>query len=252
MGIEEYLDELVARIDTQLGTRLVGVWLFGSAALGDFDERRSDLDVQAVCSACVPLPERVQLAAALSRDALECPVRGLEFVLYSRDGLSDRGGPAFQLNLNAGPRMARHAGYSAAEEPRFWFILDVAIGRERARTLAGPAAREVFPRLPRSLILRALQEALTWQGRHDPTGVGAVLAACRAWAWAANGRWLSKAEAARWACERLDDPTAVTLALARRNDPTLPPLTPSQVGPVVRRAELAIDLARSDYSGAVT
>ena len=239
--IEAYLDELVFRLDARLGERLVGAWLFGSGALGDFDPRRSDLDIQAVSSEALPLRERRQLAAALSHEALPCPVRGLEFVLYSREGLATEREPAFQLNLNTGPGMTRHVGYTAAHEPRFWFVLDVAIGRDHGRTLAGPAASDVFPSLPRSLIFGALREALTWQRRHDRRGVGLVLAACRAWAWAAEDSWLSKAEAAAWAVERLDDPTPVTLALARRHDPTLPPLTTSQIDTVVTRAWLAID-----------
>ena len=37
--VEAYLEALVARVDAQLGTRLVGVWLSGSAALGDYDPR---------------------------------------------------------------------------------------------------------------------------------------------------------------------------------------------------------------------
>ncbi len=46
-----------------------------------------------------------------------------------------------------------------------------------------------------------------------------MLAACRAWAWAADGAWYSKGEAARWAQVRLDDPTPVVEAAARRPVP---------------------------------
>jgi hypothetical protein len=76
--------------------------------------------------------------------------------------------------------MTRHVGYAADDDPRFWFVLDVAVGREHASTLAGPSATEVFPVLPRRLILESLREALVCQHRHDPTGVQVVFAACRA------------------------------------------------------------------------
>ncbi len=239
--VEAYLAELVAAADAQLGSRLAGVWLFGSAALGDFDPDRSDLDVQAVSSAVLPVAERQLLAQALSHEALPCPVRGLEFVLYARDDLAGDLGPAFQLNLNTGSGMSHHVGYAPEDEPRFWFVLDVAIGREYGRSLIGPAASEVFPVLPRALISRALREALAWQQDHDPTGVSVVLASCRAWAWAVDGQWLSKADAAAWASQRLADPTPVAVALARRADPTRPALTASQVSTVKKRAELAIE-----------
>ena len=47
-AVDAYLAELVGRLRAVAGERLVGAWLVGSAALGDFDPARSDLDVQAV------------------------------------------------------------------------------------------------------------------------------------------------------------------------------------------------------------
>jgi hypothetical protein len=124
-----YLEELVVRLRGIAGDRLVGVWLMGSAALGDFDPGRSDLDVQAVTSERLPLAEREAIVAALGHEALPVPA--------------------------------------------------------------------------------SLAEALAFFAADDPGGAQLVLAACRAWAWAADGVWYSKSEAARWAQERLDDPTPV-------------------------------------------
>src|SRR5919205_1819791 len=98
--IAEYLSELTLRLEAQLGRRLAGAWLIGSGALGDFDRLRSDVDVQAVSTTRLARAELERLAAALSDPALRCPVRGLEFVLYACEDLSDPRGPAFQLNLN--------------------------------------------------------------------------------------------------------------------------------------------------------
>lgn len=238
--IAAYLAELVARVVAQLGDRLVGVWLFGSGALGDFDPRRSDLDVQAVSAVAPPVAERARLAAALSHEQLACPVRGLEFVLYGSDDLEREAGPAFALNLNTGPGMARRVSLSGDEDPRFWFVLDVAIGREHGRPLAGPAPAEVFPLLPRALIVAALREALAWHAANDPSGAQAVLAACRARAWAVEGRWLSKGAAAAWGREHLDDPAPVAAALALRLDPALPAIPASDVAAVLARTEDAL------------
>ena len=234
--VDAYLGELVARLRAALGDRLVGVWLFGSGALGDFDAARSDLDVQAVAIDALGLPERERLVAALSHEALPCPVRGLELVLYARDDLARASGPAFQLNLNTGPRMDRHVAFDPADDPAFWFVLDAAIGREAGRALTGPPAAEVFPPLPRGLVLAALREALAWHRDNDPSGAQAVLAACRAWAWAESGRWLPKGAAAEWAVARLEDPSAVVAALACRADPAAPPPEAEGVAAVVARA----------------
>jgi hypothetical protein len=113
--------------------------------------------------------------------------------------------------------MTQHEGFDPRAEPRFWFTLDVAIARERAHPLTGPPPSDVLPALPRALVLGALSDALDWYRANDL--VGAVLAACRAWAWATDGRWLSKGEAAEWASARLDDAGAIGWAVEARRDP---------------------------------
>ena len=181
----------------------MGAWLFGSGALGDLDPATSDLDVQVVTTVRLPRAEREQLAARVSHPELPCPVRGLELVVYARDDLADALGPAFQVNLNTGPRMAHHVAYDPSEDPRFWFVLDVAIGREAGRPLAGPPAAEVFPELPVPLVLDSLQQALAWFAANDRKGGQAALAAARAWAWVEEGRWLAKGPAAAWLTARV-------------------------------------------------
>jgi hypothetical protein len=200
--IAEYLSELTNRLEDRLGDRLVAAWLVGSGALGDFDLQRSDIDVQAVATTRLARPELERLADALSHDALPCPVRGLEFVLYAHEDLADPAGPAFQLNLNTGPGMDHHAGYDPNAEPRFWFTLDVAIARERSRRLTGARPSEVLPALPRALVLGAHRDAIAWYRAHSPDQ--ALVTACRAAAWAAEGRWLSKGEARRWMLDRVE------------------------------------------------
>jgi hypothetical protein len=236
--VRAYLRELTARLVAILDDRLVGAWVVGSGALGDFDVRRSDIDVQAVCATRPRRSELERLAALLSHDALPCPARGLEFVLYAQADLSDPRGPAFVLNLNTGARMCRHVGLDPEAEPRFWFTLDVAIAREHARALVGAPPAGVLPALPRALVAGALRDAVAWYGSRD--AAAAILALSRAWAWAADGRWLSKAAAATWAAARLDDPGPVRRALARRADPAAPGPTAGDVAALRRRVDSAL------------
>jgi hypothetical protein len=190
--LDEYVSELVRVLQARLGNRLVAAWQIGSGALGGWDPATSDVDVQAV-SAPLSRPELVQLAAALT--AVPCPVRGLEFVLYAEP-------PAFQLNLNTGPGMAHHEGYDPEAEPRFWFVLDLAIAREHAKPLVGPHPRELVGELD---VRPALRESLAWW--RDYGGEQALLAACRTLAWLETGRWLSKREAPAWFFDYLLDRT---------------------------------------------
>jgi|ERR671923_442010 hypothetical protein len=233
--VAEYLSELTLRLEAQLERRLAGAWLIGSGALGDFDALRSDVDVQAVSTMRLARPELERLAAALSHPALRCPVCGLEFVLYAREDLLDVHGPAFQLNLNTGPRMEHHVGYEPDAEPRFWFVLDTA-DHPRAR----PPPCGAFPHraaAPAAAAARAVRAArrARLDGGYD--GAEAVLAACRAWAWARHGRWLSKGDAAAWAAAQLPDPTPVAKALARRADPATSAPTASEVEAVLKPVE---------------
>jgi hypothetical protein len=197
----DYLDELVAVLRRRLGDGLVGAWLFGSAALGDFDPARSDVDVQAVATERLPERERRALADALA--AVPCPVRGLEFVLYAREDLAT---PTPQLNLNHGPRMGHRLDLEVPAGEWFWFTIDVAIGREHGRTLAGPPAGEVFPAPDDERIGAALRAGLAFHPAAAP----------RAWAWAAERRWLTKPQAERWAAERLGVQPPLTRAEAER------------------------------------
>jgi predicted nucleotidyltransferase len=186
-----YLDGLVEAISTV--AELDAVYLLGSAALGAYEEARSDVDVVAVTSRSLSLDERRTLAEAA--EAVPCPARKLELVVYPRS--SD----AWEINLNTG----EHVSFDTAEEPVFWFVLDRAIAEQHAVPLLGPAWGESFAAVPRESVLEALEQALAWQEQEDPLGRSSVLNASRAWCWLETGRWVAKQEAAQWLRERVRD-----------------------------------------------
>ena len=235
-SVAAYLRSVLAQLHAALGGELTGAWVVGSAALGDFDPARSDLDVQAVAARRPPRGTLVALVDAVER--LDCPVRGLELVLYAREDLADPLGPAYALNLNTGPGMERHVAFDPSEDPRFWFVIDVSIARQHAIALDGPQAATVFPEPPRALVVAALREALDWYDAHGGAPAQTILGACRTWAWATDGRWRSKGESARWARERLTDPGPVDRALAAREGGASPGA--QDVTPVLALARAAL------------
>jgi hypothetical protein len=161
-------------------------------------------------------------------------------VLYGRGGLSDPLGPAYQLNLNTGARMAEHVSFDPGEDPRFWFVLDVSIGREAGRALHGPAAASVLPRLAPRLVRDAARDSLEWHARHGSASE-AILGACRVWAFAGDGRWRSKTDAVGWARPRLRDPDPLDRALRLRAGELEPPIVPRDTEPVLAAARVALD-----------
>ena len=179
-----YLDELVTRLST--AADLHAVYLIGSAASGDYEHGRSDVDVIAVTKRSLTDGERRKLVGAA--ESLPCPARKLELVVYPLG--SDR----HEINLNTGEKVS----FDPADDPTFWFVLDLAIAEQNAVVLWGPPWQEVFEPVSHGAVLEALDRALDWQEENDPIGRSSVLNACRAWMWLETGDWRSKPEAAAW------------------------------------------------------
>ena len=216
--IAAYDAELVERLRGVLADELLAVYVTGSCTLGDYVHGRSDLDRIVVVRGPQPRERKEELVDRLRHESLPCPARGLELVVYSRSAVAVPGtGGAFELNLNTGPGMALHLAFGPADEPAHWFVVDRAIARDHARSLAGPPPGETFAAIPRRDLLAALAAALRWHDENrEVAGENTVLNACRAWRYAVEGTWSSKGEAARWARPRLADPSVVDAALARR------------------------------------
>ena len=188
--LAEYLDELVERVRRVLGGELVGVYLMGSAALGGYVHGRSDVDVTVVVRAPPERSVKEALVAAVRHEALPCPARGLELVVYARGHLD------LELNLNSGERMPFHATFEPGEDSPHWFVLDRAILATRGRALAGPPAAEILAVPSEEEILEALAVGLQWyRDRPEEPRDDAALNAVRAKAYLESDAWISKAEA---------------------------------------------------------
>jgi hypothetical protein len=139
--------------------------------------------------------------------------------------------------------MAHHVAFDAEDDPGFWFTIDVDIACSSAVPLIGPPAAGVFPALPRAQVAAAVLEGLDWWSTHSGTPTQTLLSACRSWAWAADGRWRSKSDGARWARTRLPDPSGVDAALrVRAGEPAEPP-GPEDAAVVVAAARAALRAA---------
>jgi streptomycin 3"-adenylyltransferase len=128
------------------------------------------------------------------------------------------GAAGYELNLNTGREMPFHLSLAPGDgEDEHWYGIDRAILREHARALLGPPAERVFVPIPRRVLLRLLAESTRW---HEQEGVArsddAVLNACRALRYAAEGVWSSKPEAGEWARSRVEDGALADDALAAR------------------------------------
>ncbi|HXD69390.1 MAG TPA: aminoglycoside adenylyltransferase domain-containing protein [Gaiellales bacterium] len=179
-----------------LGPALIGVYLHGSAALGDYDAARSDIDILAVCTAPLAAGDRARLGAALGSEALPCPAdAGLEFSLITAQAARDATpAPAYVLHgWDADGRLRPDDGAGDPDLPRHYAVV-----RADGVAIAGPAADDVFREVPRAELLGLVADELDWTaGNASPST--RVLTACRAWALSVDGRFRSKRDAAEWA-----------------------------------------------------
>jgi hypothetical protein len=234
--VEDCGRSVAALLTELLGEDLVAAYLIGSGALGGVSAVQSDVDVVAVCAA--PLPEELEraLVARLGTLAMTWPLRGLEFVLYTRPAVADPASvPRWELNLNVGPGMDHHLSRDPAAEPPHWFVLDLDILRGHGRTLSGPPPAEVVGPIPRRRVLEAVRASLRWHGEHEPNRSQSVLNACRGWRFTEEGVWSSKRDAGAWARPRTGDPGLIDAALAVRAGDRSRPLDPARVDAFTRR-----------------
>jgi hypothetical protein len=213
--VAAYLAELCRR--AQATVEVVGVYAGGSYALGAYQPGRSDLDVAVVTPGPIAWPVKDALIASLRHDALPCPARGLELVVYSAGDAASTGvAPAFQLNLNTGSELPFRVDVEPDPAEGHWFAIDRAILRDHAVVLTGPPPQAVFGSIPRRLLLPVVAAALSWQLDGATSTSDAVLNACRALRFAVAGDWSSKASAGWWALDYVAERDVVRAALAAR------------------------------------
>ena len=237
--LRQYLDELAGRAEGALGGRLVGVYAGGSLALGDYQPGRSDIDVAVVVEGRLGLESKEALVAALRHEALPCPARGLELVVYSRDAAKANTAEAeFELNLNTGAEMPFRVDLEPDPAETHWFALDRAILRAHGLTVLGPPAKDVFGVISRQELLAVLARAMRWHELGAARTDDAVLNGCRALRFARENEWSSKRAAGRWALGRVSDSTLVGQALAARSGSDRPDPQRTAAFVALVRAEL--------------
>ena len=223
--IDDYLAELAQRFEDLVGDSLVGVYLHGSAALGDFSPARSDLDVVAV----VDRPLSAREKDAIAEAARSCPASvGLELHVVHESTIAAVEAPHFELHVS-GERVVDGCGHAGDSDlPAHFAVL-----RERGRALVGPPAASIFPPIPRALLLRSFAGELRWAEEHASPSYQ-VLNACRALRFLEEGVLCSKLDGAEWARARGLQPALVDAAARHRRG-----LTEAQPS-----VELAVELLR--------
>jgi predicted nucleotidyltransferase len=199
------LSRLLDGLIRSLGHNLFAVYLFGSAATGNFEPGISDVDLAAILKrefAPTELGALDQMHRELVAETPEWDGR-VEVVYVSSEGLR-----AFRDGISAAARISPGEPFHAIVVDPTWLI-DWYQLQEVGVTLLGPPATEVVPVISKSEYVEAVRQLiLTW-----PTDELAVLGAqayailtmCRGLRTVRTGEYVSKREAARWASEQLPE-----------------------------------------------
>lgn len=207
--VNAVLSVLLLGVQAALGPRLVGLYLYGSLAAGDFDPRRSDIDFLVVTAGELPdglFRTLADMHAGLAASGVAW-MKKLEGVYL----------PEAALRCHDPAQMAPYLGVDRplAMEPlgRGWVIERHTL-REHGVAVAGPSLRPLIDPVSPDDLRQAVRAILTdWWARQltDSSFLRpveyqafAVLSMCRALHTLATGELASKLAAARWALQTLD------------------------------------------------
>lgn len=213
----EVLELLLTSVQRILGRRLVGFYLYGSLASGDFDPRTSDIDFLVVTTGRLPA-EKVE---ALQRMHMHILSSGLQMAAKLEGCYLPR--RAVRRFNPADPP------YPSINEGQFYlgrqgsdWIIQRRVLREQGVVLAGPHPRELIDPVAPDEIKAAVRAILaewwaplladTARLAREDYQVYAVLSMCRALYALRDGEIVSKPTAARWAQAELGQPWAGLIA----------------------------------------
>jgi hypothetical protein len=243
------MERLLDGVGEAVGGQLVGLYLHGSLALGDFYPPASDVDFHVATAGTLGEPALERLAALHAAFKAEGGwVARLEGV-YLPPAALRRMEPAGARC----PTVGSDWDFTLGQPGPTW-VLDRWVTRERGVVVAGPDPRELIdpigPDELRAAVLASLLKFWTERTR-DPAWLRprhyqafAVLTMCRDLYVLEHGVLASKPVAAAWATRRLGSPWAalVERALAWRADERV---DDRSLGETLKFVAHAVELARS-------
>lgn len=208
--INVLLHRLLTELQSALGDNLLGLYLYGSLASGDFDERSGDVDFVAVTQTEISADEYAKLVAVHDRIAAS----GLKWASKLEGSYISRAALR-RYNPDDPPRPTLNEGQFYLDRHGDDWIIQRHILRKHGVPVFGPSIRPwIDPVSPGQLRGAVAGILFGWWDAHilaDPSELlrpgyqpFAVLTMCRALYAFAHGEIVSKPASARWALENLD------------------------------------------------
>ena len=204
-------EAFTARSRAILGDNLAGVYLHGSAVMGCFNEKKSDIDLLTVVNGGVPDGvKRAYMDMVVGLNAL-APQKGIEMSVVRRDVCKPFVYPTpFELHFSNG-HLAWYekdpADYIAKMNGVDWDLAaHFTVLRARGKRLFGEEIEDVFGEVEREYYIDSIWrdiEGAEEDIAEDPTYIALNL--CRVLARVRDGLILSKREGGQWGLAHLPD-----------------------------------------------
>ena len=245
--VSELLRELLAVVSRALGDNLLGFYLRGSLALGDFDPATSDADILVVTNQPVSEPEFAALAALHNRIPAGHNPNEYHYEISYIDRASLK---RFAPGERRHPTTGTDWSFDWAEHRDNW-VLERWTVRERGVALSGPDPKTLIDPISAEDLRAAVRAELEARVRDWAGGATApewllpryyqtfeVETICRALYTLVRGELPTRPRAVAWALETLPEPwrSLVERSQAWRADGTLDPSTVSEVMNLARWA----------------
>lgn len=202
--INELLELILSRTQGILGKKLIGLYIFGSLVVGDFDYESSDIDLVAAITAELDENEFERLKMMHTDITLNNKTWDdrIEIGYISVENLK-KSQPHFTIAL-----ISPGEPFHVKEADTDW-IINRYVLREKGITLFGPAPQTLVEPIAREELIQAVQEqAKEWREwiHHERSRnfqAFAILTMCRALYTVKTGEFVSKKQAALWAEKEL-------------------------------------------------
>jgi predicted nucleotidyltransferase len=223
------LEALTVGVRQAVGRKLLGLYLWGSYVVGDFDPRLSDVDLVAALAADLNEDEFAALLAMHDGLARRFPAwAGRIEVAYATVATLDRPAAGGEIvRISPGEPLNRR------RSDERW-VVDWYVVREHGRALVGPPPAQLLAPISRRRFVAAVRaNVAAWDDlagwvRGRRRQAYAVLLLCRALRATRCGDQLSKPAAGRWAQQALPEWAAlIARAIAWREAPETDPDAPA-------------------------
>lgn len=224
---QEFTCAVAETLTRTAGDVLMGVYLHGSAVLGDWTAGASDVDVLVIVADDPSKESADRMANALGAE-LTCPGIGLEASVVTAAAAAHPRAPwPFVVHVTTAPEDFKTVrGRPGHGDPDL--ILHYAVARARGWAALGPEPQTLIGAVPDDVVLNQLTRELRWAIEHADATY-AVLNACRALRFRDERVLCAKTAGGDWALERRIAPALVQRAIDDRRLGASRPLDPATV-----------------------